>query len=115
MAVAAPPPQPPPPPQPEVDPPRVAIAVSSVIAVVVLAATDVLAIDVGALTCAVVLLGSGCVSVQDAYSCVDGRVMLAIVFVFGVSTAMDNDHTRVAGLIASSIVWVQLASSRQSA
>merc|ERR1711865_109835 len=73
---------------------------------VVLAATDLVAIDVGALTCAVLLLGTRCVSITDAFLSIDGRVMIAIVFAFGVSNAMDNDHSKVAGLVASSIVSV---------
>jgi di/tricarboxylate transporter len=35
---------------------------------------------------------------------VAGRVMVAIVCSFGASVATDNDHTKVAGLVASAMV-----------
>jgi len=70
--------------------------------IVVLSATNTLNIDVGALYCCVLLVATGCVEVAEAYRAVDGRVMLAVVFAFGVSSAMETSG--VAGLIARKIV-----------
>jgi di/tricarboxylate transporter len=78
------------------------LTVGSVVTVVVLSATDVLNIDVGALCCCVLLVGAGCIDVQSAIQSVNGRVMLAVVFAFGVSDAMQS--TGVAALIADGIV-----------
>ena len=69
--------------------------------IVVLSATNTLNIDVGALYCCVLLVATGCVEVAEAYRAVDGRVMLAVVFAFGVSSAMETSG--VAGLIARKI------------
>ena len=89
-----------------VDWPRSGLAVSAVAAMVALSAADVLPIDVGVLMCSLVLIGSGCLAPAAAYRAVDGRVMLAVVFAFGVSDAMDNDHTKVAGFVADGILEV---------
>ena len=38
----------------------------------------------------------GCITVQEAVAAINGRVMLAIIFAFGVSEGLNNDHTRCA-------------------
>lgn len=62
--------------------------------IVVRQATNVVSVDVGALCTCLILIWSKCISVEEAYSSVDGRVMVAIVCAFGVSNAMDNVSAR---------------------
>merc|ERR1712070_951852 len=81
---------------------RLGFCTAAVASVFVLAARNVLAIDVGALLLCVVFISTGCIGISDAYKSVDGRVMLAVVFAFSLSDAMQT--TNVAGLIASLIV-----------
>ena len=72
----------------------------AVFVMVVSAAADLVKIDVGVLVCVLALIGTGCVTVPEALGSINGRVMLAIVFAFGLSEALDNNHTCVAGFIA---------------
>ena len=91
---------------PEIDYGRMALCGAVVLAIIILAATDLVSIDVGALSAVIILIGSDCVTVEEAYDSVDGRVMVAIACSFGVSVATNEEHTKVAGLVASSIVKV---------
>ena len=86
------------------DIPRMILAGVTVLAVILLAATDLVSIDVGALCASVLFIVTGCIGAADAYASIDGRVMLAIVCSFGVSVATNEDHTKVAGIVADSIV-----------
>lgn len=52
--------------------PRIVLSSLSVVAVVVLSATRVVSVDVGALCCAILLILTKCITVEDAYSSVDG-------------------------------------------
>ena len=64
------------------------------------------AIDVGALCASLVLIASGCITPAEAYASIDGRVMVAIACSFGVSVATDDDHTKVANIVADTIVMI---------
>lgn len=55
---------------------RIVFSGLSVIAVVVLSATKLVSVDVGALVCAIFLVLTDCISVEDAYSSVDGAMFL---------------------------------------
>ena len=88
------------------DIPRMVLAGITVLAVIILAATNVVSIDVGALCASVVLIATGCISAEEGYASINGRVMLAIACSFGVSVATDEDHTKVAGIVADAIVAV---------
>jgi di/tricarboxylate transporter len=88
------------------DIPRMVFAGAIVLAVIVLAATNIVSIDVGALCASVILIATGCIGAEEAYASINGRVMLAIACSFGVSVATDEDHTKVAGIVADGIVAV---------
>jgi len=81
---------------------RKVIAVLTLITMVLLAATNVLSLLSAAIIATFTMVGCKCITMDEAFRAIKGRTILAIVFTFGVSTAMNT--TGVADFAADGIV-----------
>lgn len=71
-------------------------------AMVALSAADVYKIFVTSLAASIILIASQCLTIEQAFEAIKGRVVLAIVSTYGLGSALDN--TGVAKLIADGLV-----------
>jgi len=81
---------------------RKVISVATLITMVIVAATNVLSLLSAAIIATFIMVGCKCITMEEAFSAIKGRTILAIVFTFGVSTAMNI--TGVADFAADGIV-----------
>jgi len=81
---------------------RMVLSVVTLVGMVVLAATEVVDLLSASLFATFILVASKCISMEEAFGSIKGRVLLAIITTFGVSTAMKS--TGVADFTAQAIV-----------
>ena len=86
----------------KIDVVRRVVSIFVLVAMVSSAAARVLSLLEAALLATAILILTGCLTVEQAFASIKGRVLLAIVSAFGVGAALEN--TNVAESIADSLV-----------